>query len=295
MKLVNVSTGLSKIGGRTALKLRQYSPEILMVTGIVGIVGSTILACRATLKVDDVLQEHTDKVEKIEHAFTGFDREDYSADDHKRDLTVTYIQTGVDFVKLYGPSVSLGIASIGCIISAHGIMRKRNVALMAAYKAVEEGFAAYRKRVIEEHGEDADYMYRHGLRAEQVTEVDENGKKVKKTQIVKDPNGLSVYAKYYDEGCKQWSPTADYNLLFLKSQQDYHNEMLKARGHLFLNEVYDALGIERTKQGAVVGWVLGEGDDFVDFGFSRDVDFMNGRTNTALLDFNVDGVIYDLI
>jgi hypothetical protein len=182
-------------------------------------------------------------------------------------------------------------------------MKKRNLALVAAYKAIEEGFMAYRKRVIQEHGEKADYMYKNGLRSETVveTEVDEKGKsyKVKKEKLIKDPNGLSVYAKFFDETCRQWSKNAEYNLMFLKAQQNYYNNLLMARGHVFLNEVYDALGIPRTQAGSIVGWVIGGGDNNIDFGIfdgDRPIvrNFVNGYEHSILLDFNVDGAIYDL-
>lgn len=304
MELTKVGTSLSKMTGRGGLVLKKYSPEILMIVGVTGIIGSTFMACKATLKVEEVINEHQDKIDKIESVTFKvengeIDAKEYTEEDKKKDLTVIHVQTAVNFVKLYGPAVSLGVASIACIIASHGIMQKRQVALVAAYKAVEEGFTAYRKRVVEEYGEEKDYMFKNGLRVEEITEteVDENGKskKVKKEKIVADENNPNIYARYFDETCKRWSPTMDYNLLFLNSQQGYANQLLKSRGHVFLNEVYDALGIPRSKEGAVVGWVLGEGDDFVDFGYMNNEAFMSGRDNTVLLDFNVSGVIYDMI
>lgn len=311
MKLEKITTGLSKLTGRSGLVLQKHSPEILLVLGITGTVASAILACRATLKVEDVLHGHREKTEKINNCWEKVKEgeislDEYSEQDHKKDLVVAYTQTTVDFIKLYGPAVTLGVASIACIISGHGIMKTRNVALVAAYKAIEEGFNAYRKRVVEEHGEEADYMYKNGLRKQEITETaytDENGikhKAQKKQVLVEDPNGLSVYARFYDESCSQWSKNPEYNLMFLRSQQNYYNDMLKSRGHVFLNEVYDALGIPRTQAGAIVGWVIGaNGDNFIDFGIfdgdrMKSRDFVNGYERSVLLDFNVDGVIYDL-
>ena len=311
MKLEKITTSLSKLTGRSGLVLKAHSPEILLVLGITGTVASAILACRATLKVEDVLDDHREKVEKINDCWEKVKEgeialDKYSEQDHKKDLVVAYTQTAVDFVKLYGPAITLGAASIFCIISGHGIMKKRNLALVAAYKAIEEGFNAYRKRVVEEHGEEADYMYKNGLRKQEITEMaytDADGvkhKAQKVTKLVEDPNGLSVYARFYDESCSQWSKNPEYNLMFLRSQQNYYNDMLKARGHVFLNEVYDALGIPRTQAGAIVGWVIGAtGDNFIDFGIfdgdrMKSRDFVNGYERSILLDFNVDGVIYDL-
>lgn len=325
-----IGNTLSKISGRTGLVLQKHSPEILIVVGITGIVGSTIMACRATLKADEVIEKHNEKVEAIKFCIerpndvAGL--QEYTDTDHKRDMTVTYAQTAMDFILLYGPSVTLGVAGIACVIGAHGIMKKRNLALMAAYKAIEEGFSAYRKRIVEEYGEDKDYMFRHGLYQEKIDtmKIDDQGKakKVKKEVLVnkKDPNNLSIYARWFEKphndgsgkGSRQWCPTSEYNLTFLKGQQNYWNDMLQVRGHVFLNEVYDSLGFERVPAGQVVGWVLGEGDGFIDFGMYNGTDrksadgselvvgdwnrdFINGYQNTVLLDFNVDGVVYEMI
>jgi len=313
MNFANVSKGLVKVAGRSTLVLKKYSPEILLVVGVAGIVGSTVMACKATLKVDEVLDEHAAKTDKLSECWSKVENEDisldeYSEKDHQKDLTVVYVQTAVNFVKLYGPAVTLGLASITCIVCSHGIMKKRNVALVAAYKAVEEGFAAYRKRVVEDYGEEKDYMYKNGLRAEQVTEAaytDEDGTKhkaEKKTVLVKDGlNEPSMYAKFFDESCQQWTTDPQYNFMFLHAQERYFNNILQARGHVFLNEIYDALGLQRTKAGAAVGWVLGHGDSRIDFGIfdnlgnAKKRDFVNGNERSILLDFNVDGIIWNLI
>jgi hypothetical protein len=306
----NIGKGLLRTFGRTGLRIQKYSPEIFVVVGIAGVITSTVMACRATLKAEKILNYYNDQKNNIKFAKEQAEKEQevlYTEEDQKRDLIKLYTQTSVDFIKLYGPSVMLGIASIGCIIGSHRILKRRNIALMAAYKVLQESFQAYRKRIIETYGEEIDYMYRHGLRANVVTEneIDENGKvkKVKKMKLSSDysaGNNVSMYARFFDEGSNMWSSTPEYNLVFLKAQQNYFNDMLKARGHVFLNEVYDALGIPRSQAGSIVGWVAGNGDNYIDFGIfggerRRTRDFVNGNEASILLDFNVDGVIYDLI
>ena len=312
MKLTKLTNSLAKVTGRAGLTVKKYSPEILLVVGITSAVGSTILACRATLKVDEVKKTHQDKVDQINDCWEKvkdgeIPLDEYSEKDHKKDLTVVYTQTAVDYIKLYGPAVTLGALSIVALVGGHGIMKKRNVALVAAYKAVEEGFNAYRQRVRDEYGEDTDYMFKNGLKAETVTEteVGEDGEshKVKKTKFSAiDGSTPSVYARFFDESCRQWSKTPEYNLMFLNAQQEYFNTILISKGHVFLNEVYDALGIPRTQAGTMVGWVMrkdGKGDNKIDFGIyngdsERAGAFVNGYERSILLDFNVDGVIYDL-
>jgi hypothetical protein len=277
-----------------------------MGTGVVGIVTSTVLACRATLKVDSVLIEAEEKKDKIEAAKEKFGEEKYSEADYKKDLQIVKVQTGVEFVKLYAPAVTLGIVSIGCMLGAHGIMKKRNVALMAAYKLVEGSFKYYRRRVIEDLGAEKDLEYKTGIKRDAVerTEMaytDDNGDKheaVTKKFNTRDPNQYSEYARFYDEGCINWSKTPEHNMYFLKAQQNFVNDLLHSRGHVFLNEVYDVLGIPRSQAGSIVGWVLSkDSDNYIDFGIYDFLNgnFVNGYETNILLDFNVDGVIWDKI
>ena len=227
-KLKNIGTAISKVAGRGGLVVKKYSPEILMVTGVVGIVASTVLACKATLKVEDVVGDADDQIDKIHDVHDGVyelkEGQTYSEEDYKRDLVIAYVQKGMAIVKLYGPAVSIGVASIACIVGSHHIMTKRNVALVAAYKATEEAFQQYRKRVIDEYGEDKDHQFKFGTTKESITEVvkDENGKdkKVKKTIEKNDPNMHSQYARFFDESSTQWSKTPEYNLVFLKCQHN---------------------------------------------------------------------------
>lgn len=302
-KLELMKQSIKKTTGRTGLVLRKHSPEILMGVGIVGIVGSTVLACKATLKLEEVLYDAQHTLDTIDRTLADEMYEGhYGEEDAKKDKTIVYAKTAVELGKMYAPAISLGIVSVACLVGSHSIMKRRNVAVVAAYKAVEESFANYRRRVVEEFGKDKDEEYRYGIirTEETVTETDENGKKtkVKKTVDTLDPNHISQYARFFDESCSNWSKTPEYNMIFLKAQQNYANDLLVSRGHLFLNEVYDMLGMERSQAGAVVGWVLNkDNDNFVDFGMynGKSNDFINGYERTVLLDFNVDGVIYDLI
>ncbi|MCX7817553.1 MAG: DUF6353 family protein [Syntrophales bacterium] len=304
MKLEVIKSTIIRTAGRSGLLLRKHSPEILMGVGVIGVVTSAVMACRSTLKAEEVIDEAKKKIDKIHYAKETISVEEYTEQDYKKDLAVAYVQTGIDFVRLYGPAVLVGVASIGCLVGSHNIMRKRNIALVAAYKAVEQSFSDYRKRVVAELGEDKDYQFKHGIKTEVVdgVEIGEDGKKKKTKNVVTtmDPNGISQYARFFDESCVQWSKTPEYNLMFLKCQQNHANDLLHSRGHIFLNEVYDMLGIPRTQEGAVVGWVKGEGDDFVDFGIfdgndTKKRDFVNGYERSILLDFNVAGVIYNMI
>lgn len=299
---------LMKTYKKVELKAIKHSPEILAGVGVVGVVGSLVLACKATTKLSDVLEESKEQLDKIKEVAAGPAYEEkYSQDDAKKDTTITYVQTAMKVTKLYAPSVILCASSLGCLLASNNILKKRNAALSAAYMTVDKAFKEYRKRVADRFGEEVEKEIRYNIKAEEITKVDEDGNEVTETVKVMDgtddPNSYSDYARFFDESCAAWQNDAEYNLTFLKAQQQYTNDLLKARGRLFLNEVYRMLGIDETKAGQVVGWVYNPdnptGDNFVDFGIynmqrERVRAFVNGYEPNILLDFNVDGVIWDL-
>ena len=296
---------LMKTYKKVELKAIKHSPEILAG---VGVVGSLVMACKATTKLSDILDESKEQLDKIkEVAADPAYEEKYSQDDAKKDTTITYVQTAMKVTKLYAPSVILCASSLGCLLASNNILKKRNAALSAAYMTVDKSFKEYRKRVADRFGEEVEKEIRYNIKAEEITKVDEDGNEVTETVKVMDgtddPNSYSDYARFFDESCAAWQNDAEYNLTFLKAQQQYANDLLKARGRLFLNEVYRMLGIDETKAGQGVGWVYNPdnptGDNFVDFGIynmqrERVRAFVNGYEPNILLDFNVDGVIWNL-
>lgn len=308
MKKPEIMNTVSRKFGRLGLQLKKHSPEILVVTGVVGTVASAVMACKATTKLDAVLAENQENIDKIkDYVIEEGYSDKYTEEDYKKDLTITYVQSGIKVAKLYAPAVAVGALSITAILAGHNITRKRNVALAAAYTAVDSAFKDYRGRVVERFGEALDKELRYNIKAKEVEEVvqNEDGTEtvVKKTAHTADLLE-SDYAKFFDECCTGWTKDPEYNLMFLKNQQRYANEILKQRGHLFLNEVYDMLTIDRTKAGNIVGWIYDEknpnGDNYVDFGIynlENDANrrFVNGIEKSILLDFNVDGPILDLI
>lgn len=302
----NVSRKLYKI----LFKTKKHSPEMLLAAGVVGVVTSTVMACKATTKIDSVLDKHKTNIKKTKDyvAESGFTNE-YTEKDYKKDLTIMYTQTGLKLVKLYAPAVVMGTASITAILAGHNVLRKRNAALTAAYATIDHGFKEYRGRVIERFGEELDKELKYNIKAKEVEEIvvdEKTGKEKveKKTVNVANLGEYSDYAKFFDESCSGWTKDPEYNLRFLKDQQRYANDLLRSHGCLFLNEVYDMLGMQRTRAGACVGWIYDEkhpnGDNEVDFNIYNLYDdatrrFVNGYEKSILLDFNVDGDILDQI
>jgi len=310
MKKTELMTTVSSSFNKMGFKLKKHSPEILVAAGVVGTVVSAVMACKATTKMSDILEKTKEDINSIHDCAANESlAEEYTPEDAKKDLAIVYVQTGVKIAKLYAPAVALGALSLGSILASNNILRQRNVALAAAYATVDKGFKEYRNRVVERFGEEVERELRHNIKAKKIEKIvvgeDGKEKKVKETiQVAEDPNTYSDYARFFDDGCTGWEKDSEYNLMFLRAQQQYANDKLRATGRLFLNEVYDMLGIPRTKAGQVVGWVYDAetpiGDNYVDFGIydvHRETvrNFVNGYERTILLDFNVDGNIWDLM
>ena len=305
--LLKASRTIHKVG----FKFKKHSPEILVVAGVVGVVGSTVLACKATTKIDAILEKAKNNIDTIHGCMENPETlpEPYTAEDGKKDLAIVYAQTGVELGKLYAPAIIVGGLSIAAILAGHNITRKRNIALAAAYTAVDKGFKEYRGRVIDRFGEELDRELKYNIKAKEMEEiiVNEDGSEtvVNNTIEVTDADlGYSPYTRCFDCGCTGWTKDPEYNLMFLKQQEAYATDLLKSKGCLTLNEVYDLLGLPRSKAGMVVGWIYNEkhpvGDNFVDFGIfdiskPANRDFVNGYERSIWLDFNVDGNIYELM
>ena len=289
MNIAVIKDAVTSNIGRALLVTKKISPDILTGIGVAGVITAGVLACRATLNLEPVVDMAQTSLDEF-RALRDRKRAEYDpkADSgYAKDVIRVYSETAFQLTKLYGPSIFIGGASIACLIGSHTIMRQRNAGLMAAYKVLDEGYKRYRSRVVEEYGEEAGHS--------EIVDI----------SSFDDPQFPSSYARFFDEACTQWTKNPEHNMMTLKCLQTHYNNQLKAKGYVFLNDVYDALGIPRSKAGQLVGWVYDKrasnpGDNFIDFGIynhenSRSRDFVNGWERSILLDFNVDGVIYDLI
>lgn len=290
-----------------AIKMNKKKPEILLGAGLVtGAVG-VVVACKETVSAMDILEEHKTTMaaidecrEKVESG--EIDAETYSEDMYKHDIVVAYSKTGTNLVKNYAPAASLLAISTACVLSSYNIMKKRNIALTVAYTGLHEAFNKYRQRVIEDQGIEKDREYRFGTHKETtIVEKKGRGGKVKEIEVEEDvlnkpEGGTSEYARFFDEACPQWDKAPGYNASFVKGVERFCNQKLMIDGFMFLNDVYDQLGFEKTVAGQMVGWLYDdEHQGFIDFGLDTPAgrDFLAGDERSALLDFNVDGVIID--
>lgn len=296
MNLEVIKNTVTSKAGRTILLGKKHSPVILFGAGVAGVIGTTVLACRATLKVDEILDDADKKRLQIKTMVV----EDYTAKDRNKDLRYLQIQTMFNVAKLYAPAALLGATSITALTGSHIVLNRRNVALTAAYKVIEDSFERYRNVVREDLGEEKEQEYYRGVREIAVHDTKKGEISTGKQYINPGGGPTSQYARFFGTENPNWSPQPEYNLLFLRAQQNYANHKLQAHGHVLLNDIHDALGMDRTKAGCVVGWVKDNGDNYIDFGIfdtranDRFFDFVHGDEG-IWLDFNVDGVVYDLI
>lgn len=304
---------IKKMINKVKFNVVKHSPEILMGIGIAGVITSTVLACRSTLKVKDILEDKDTNMNNVKEVLAE-GREYYTEEDARKDKTIIMTTTAIRIMKLYAPSVIIGAGSIACLLESHNVMRNRNAGLAAALAATTESFKQYRERVTAKYGDEVDKEMRYGIKKEK---KEKDGKKTKEDIVVGcDEKELSGYARYFNESNINWTDDPQYNMMFLRQNQNWANDKLISQGYLYLNDVYDALGFPKTKAGQVVGWVYDpknneRGDNYIDFGIydlnvrgyrdemANDTiaeerqDFINGYRNSILLDFNVDGNIWE--
>ena len=308
--LSKVSTSAARFAGKAEFTIKKNSPEILLGAGIVGFVGTIVLACRATCRADEVLEFHRRKIKDIEDAKEIADADpegemSYDIEIYRQDKAIRYLKTTGSLAKLYAPTVAVGALSLACILTSRNIMQKRYLGVVAAYNGLSVAFEEYRKRVRDEYGEGLDKHFRYGTTYEELPVYDENGKKTKeKEQVEKTETGMVMpnddSCRFFDSSNPNWDKNPTFSMMWLRGQQNILNDLLHTRGHVFLNEVYDALGFPHTPQGAVLGWIDGEGDNCIDFGlYDQNKEnvrrFVNGVDNVIMLEFNHDGVIWDRI
>lgn len=309
MKKTELATKAGQILVKTKLGIKKHSPEILVAAGIGTGIVAAIVACKQTIKANDIVAEARKSLQNIEDVkeLAANNEVEYTEENEQEDRKTIGMQVTVGMIKTYALPVGLGILSITCILAGHHILKKRNVALAAAYSALSTDFMNYRKRVVDKYGKDVDFMLKNGLEkqivANQVADPETGEVKETKEEVLTyDGDKLSQYARIFDEvGSTQWTPSADHNRAFLLMEQNYFNERIRTRGYIFLNEVYERLGFRPTKAGSVVGWVYQNADyEGIDFGIftahtQKAAEFLEGTEPSIILDFNVQGDILSLV
>ena len=297
---------IKNLVNKAKLSVIKHGPQLMIIGGVTATVVGTVMACKATLNVSDILDEAKDNLDKI-HMVEDRNLEEYTEQDAVKDKTIVYTQTTLKMIKNYALPAAIMGAGIASILAGNKIMKQRYAALSAAYATLDSSFKGYRERVKERFGEQVENEIRYNLRAEKMIVTDEDGNTTEKEVYVAptDINGYSPYAQFFDIGNTYWEDDLSSRMMFLKAQEQYANDLLVSRGYLYLNEVYENLGLNKTKAGQIVGWIYDPehndvGDNYVDFGIynvnhRNCIDFVNGDCEAILLDFNVDGNIWDKV
>lgn len=317
MTKVELANKVSRAFNKGMFQLKKHSPEILVIGGVVGTVVAGVMACRATTKIHDILEEAKQTVDEL-HEINDEPRykevykektgEEFTETVMKKELAGVYVKTGMELFKVYAPAVAVGAVSITAILAGNNILRQRAVAYAAAFTATENTFKEYRERVVSRFGKELDRELRYNIKTKEVEETvtHEDGSETTVTKTVHEvnPSQYDQYTRCFDETCRSWTRNAELNLAFLMQQQNFLNERLQSRGYLSLNDVYEALGFQQSGVGQVIGWVYDPKNpdlhNYVDFGIHDLYDeqkraFVNGYEKSIWLNFNVDGDLYELM
>ena len=284
-----------KSAGKAKFWACKHAPELLTAAGVVGFGGTIYLACKGTIKAVEVLEVECENKAFIESAYNDCDN--YSRADKDLDLKVVKIKTIKGVGMAYAPAAICGTLTLSCFLGSDYILKKRNIALVAAYNMLDDGFKSYRKRVVDKYGEEEDFRLNSGVSVEKetITEIGEDGKKHKKKVDINVLDGdVSGYTFIFDNKHSMMNVTDPYIVRSdLLAAQNSANRLLKARGYITLNEVLRAIGLHETSAGQIVGWqTKGNGDGYIDFGIQQIRTSMDEDGLAYLLDFNVDGPIY---
>lgn len=300
--LTNVKRAVYHVG----FKAREKSPEILLISGTIG-VGITLFNFgKAVLKFQPVLQKHNERLQKLKDLEIAKKEgveitKEAEEMDVKKARTSVYLETFKDAALIFGPSFLLGTASVSCFWISNGIMRARYLGLGAAYAAKLAESEHLESAVLAKYGAD-ELAKLKSADDETIIEshVDEETGETVVDSVTR--KSYSAYSKIFDETNVNYEKDPERNRFFLQGKQNWANQLLVTRGYLLLNEVYQMLDFEPTKAGYVMGWIhykdskeaLANGSqNYVDFGIfntSRDANrrFVNGYETSVVLDFNVD-------
>lgn len=316
---MSIFSSAAKFGSNLIQKVKFRSPELLIGAGVVGLVGAAVVAVRRGVRWHSAAKAEI--VHDLETIKKAEGSPQYTREDKVQDYA-RVIGKGVwSFTQIYGPSVAAGVASVVSILAGTGVLKGRLAAMTSAAATAKVALERYRSRVREKLGEDADYEFAYEVSAKKAKIKHEDGTKESLVTYHLVPSSgewmaASPYSRLWDENAMEWCANRDIQFLTLRSLENHFNQELNARGVVFLNDVYKALGLPMSKDAALVGWIkdyekpkmaklaaeLGRvpGDGMISFGVFENESpsaraYLAGDDNRVVLDFNVDGVIYDLI
>ena len=284
---------VTQLIGKVKLGAKRNAPEILLGGAFLTGTASIVLASRATLKAKDI--KNTLEGNKMALEF-NLNAGSITENEAKASIRKIYMKYALDLTKEYAIPAGLYAATVAMVFSSYKIQKNRQVALATALAACTTAYNTLLDKL-----KNGAAM---GLTAKEVLEgvegrevVDQETGEVTIEKVQGEPvNGL--YQVRFDRYATAWEKDKFQNETTLRSEENWANDRLRLQGYVFLNDIYDRLGIPRTKVGQIVGWTLnGDGDGFIDFGIKDCAEYEDIRydSNAFDLNFNVDGNILDKI
>lgn len=288
---------LTKAVGAAKLLLKAKAPTLMVVGGVAAMGTGTVVACKQTLKIEEVMSEFTPYLEKIQNG-ERLQLEGYTANDARADRIKVYARTAVALGRLYAIPGVLLIGGAGLVCAGHRILVQRNATLALAFTGLKKSFDAYRGRVVDNMGEDADRTFMGGGT---LPTINAKGKVTDPGSFDLDEASLDPYNRVFEQGASDsWQNDLGVNKMFIHQQQRFAQERLNRRGYLYLSEVYEALGFPESDISRVVGWKVtrdpkdgSKNFPVVDFGLDKPYfdDYKWNNMNAIYLDFNCMGLI----
>lgn len=289
---------LTRAIGAARLVLKANAPTLMVGGGIVAMGAGTVIACKQTLKVEDVLAKHTPDLEKIQRG-QDLNLSGYGVEVARQDRIKVYSRAGLDLTKVYAIPVVLWSGGAVLVFGGHRMMMRRNATLALAYTGLMKAFDAYRERVVQHYGSETDQAMMSGYITKEIVDPETGEKSIVSTRNW-DGEVTDPYNRIFEQGATSaWEPDLGVNKMFIANQQRFAQQLLNRRGYLWLSEVYECLGFPENDISRVVGWKVRKNPDgtkdipFVDFGLDKPHpdDWKFSKENAIYLDFNTQGLI----
>lgn len=223
--------------GAVKLALIKHAPTLLVAGGTTMLVAATGVAVKKSFTYMD-----EDLVPYITEAAVIEADEEKDEETKKADLTKAQKKFLVRTAKRYAPALGLMVAGVACIAAGHTMQMKRLAGLGAALALAE----ADKKDLLAELNDEV---------PEPRTETVDGKTEVVRTQQAGHLLPSEDFRnRVFGPENKNWDPSPIVSRNFLDAVERHMNDKLRWQGHLFLNEVYSALGMPKTRLGAVMGW-----------------------------------------
>lgn len=262
---------ITRFAGNVKLSTIKHAPEIFIASGVLSMAAATVIACKETIKAADIIDDFKSDKDAVKQVYemhvNGEHMDDervaaYDENEYKKEMLACHVQCAWKLFKCYAPAIALTTVGVTEILTGARILKKRELAAVATAAALHQSIDAYRERVAAKVGSEVENQLFHGseTKAIEVTEEDENGKSKKRKVRYQMPTCGSIYSRIFDASNDQYEKSGMQNFNFITGKLRLLNSKLVTDGHLFLNDVYDALDFPISVAGQKAGWIYNPDD-----------------------------------